>query len=180
MMQVAICFGPQRGPAPCTRRSAMDRSKLDIGGADARAGGTSISASSRGAGALGMGASSSSSDTSAMAHLHAVNLWRCIFLPFLHILLPNSTSHEDSKPCVHKTRSHSESDEAQEATRKRRSHSDFLTVHINQLELNFRRTLRFNWRTGCRQKRPSLGRTKFHLGRPRMTCSPEYTPNSCS
>ena len=54
-----------RGPAPYIRRSAMHRSKLDIGGADAGAGGMSISSGS--SGASGMGASSSSSDASAMA-----------------------------------------------------------------------------------------------------------------
>ena len=44
----------------------MHRSELDIGGADAGAGGMSISSGS--SGASGMGASSTSSDASAMAH----------------------------------------------------------------------------------------------------------------
>ena len=44
MMQVV---GAQRGPAPYTRRSAMHRSKLDIGGAAAGAGGMSISSKCR-------------------------------------------------------------------------------------------------------------------------------------
>ena len=38
----------QRGPAPYTKRSAMHRSKLDMGGADAGAGGMSISSRSGG------------------------------------------------------------------------------------------------------------------------------------
>ena len=63
--QVAFfCF--QRGPAPYNRRSAMHRSKLDIGGADAGAGGMSIGSDS--GGASGMSASSSSSDASAVVH----------------------------------------------------------------------------------------------------------------
>ena len=37
-MRVAIFGVRQRGPAPYNRRSAMHRSKLDIGGADAGAG----------------------------------------------------------------------------------------------------------------------------------------------
>ena len=45
-----------------TRRSAMHRSKLDVGGADAGAGGKSIRSGRVGADA------SSSSDSSAMAH----------------------------------------------------------------------------------------------------------------
>ena len=61
-------FRPQHGPALFKRRSAMHRSKLDIGGADARAGGMSINSGSGGAGASGMGASSSSYNVSAMAH----------------------------------------------------------------------------------------------------------------
>ena len=65
-MQVVIFWRSQRGPAPYTRRSAMHRSKLDIGGEDAGAGGMSVSSGS--SGASGMGASSSSSDASAMAH----------------------------------------------------------------------------------------------------------------
>ena len=42
----------QRGPAPYTRRSAMHRSKSDIGGADAGAAGMSISSGSRGGSAM--------------------------------------------------------------------------------------------------------------------------------
>ena len=56
----------QRGLAPYTRRRAMQRSKLDIGRADAGAGGMSMTSGS--GGASGMGASSSSSEASAMAH----------------------------------------------------------------------------------------------------------------
>ena len=48
--------------------TAMHRSKLDIGGADAGTGGMSISSSSGDAGASGMGASSASSDASVMGH----------------------------------------------------------------------------------------------------------------
>ena len=68
MMQVAIFWKVQRGPAQYTRRSAMHLSKLDIGGADAGAGGMSISSGSGGADASGIGASSSSSDASPMLH----------------------------------------------------------------------------------------------------------------
>ena len=64
-MQVVIFWEAQRGPAPYTKRSAMH--KLDIGGANAGAGGMSISSGSGGAGASGVGASSASSDASAMA-----------------------------------------------------------------------------------------------------------------
>ena len=47
MVQVAIFFGRhQRGPAPYTKRNAMQRSKFDIGRADAGAGGMSISSGS--------------------------------------------------------------------------------------------------------------------------------------
>ena len=60
--------GAQRGPEPYTRRSAMHRSELDIGGPHAAIGGMSISTGSGGAGASGMGASSSSSDASAVVH----------------------------------------------------------------------------------------------------------------
>ena len=56
MMMVEYFFETQRGPAPYTRRRAMHRSKFDIGGADAGAGGMSISSGS--GGASGMGASS--------------------------------------------------------------------------------------------------------------------------
>ena len=66
MMQVAIFQRRQRGPAPYDRRSAMHRSKFDIGRADAGAGGMSISSGLTGA--PGTGASSSSSDASAVAH----------------------------------------------------------------------------------------------------------------
>ena len=59
-------MGAQRGPAPYTRRSAMHRAKLHVGGADAGAGGMSSSSGSVYAGASGVGASSSSSDASAM------------------------------------------------------------------------------------------------------------------
>ena len=48
MMQVAIFGRAQRVPAPYSRRSVMHRSKLDIGGADAGAGGMAISSSSGG------------------------------------------------------------------------------------------------------------------------------------
>ena len=49
LMQVAIFFGRhQRGPAPYTKRNAMQRSKFDIGRADAGAGGMSISSCSGG------------------------------------------------------------------------------------------------------------------------------------
>ena len=48
--------------------TAMHRSKLEIGGADAGTGGMSISSSSGDAGASGMGASSASSDASVMGH----------------------------------------------------------------------------------------------------------------
>ena len=66
MMQVVIFIGRhQRGPAPYTKRNAMQRSKFDIGRADAGAGGTSMISGS--GGASGMGASSSSSGASAMA-----------------------------------------------------------------------------------------------------------------
>ena len=66
MMQVVFFFGrDQRGPAPYTKRNAMQRSKFDIGRADAGAGGMSMISGS--GGASGMGASSSSSDASAMA-----------------------------------------------------------------------------------------------------------------
>ena len=74
MVHVAF-FGPQRGPAPYTRRSAMHRSKLDIGGADAGAGGMLISSHAGGAGASDMGASSSSSDASAMAQSTRSSEW---------------------------------------------------------------------------------------------------------
>ena len=65
MMQVVFFWRHQRGPAPYTKRNAMQRSKFDIGRADAGAGGMSMISSS--SGASGMGASSSSSDASAMA-----------------------------------------------------------------------------------------------------------------
>ena len=74
-MQVAFFFGRhKRGPAPHTKCNAMLRSKFDIGRADARARGMSISG-----GASGMGASSSSSDASAMAQSHRV-FWSGIWL----------------------------------------------------------------------------------------------------
>ena len=65
MMVVYFFFETQRGPAPYTRRRAMQRSKLVTGGADAGAGGMSISSGS--GCASGMGASSSPSVASAMA-----------------------------------------------------------------------------------------------------------------
>ena len=66
MMQVVIFFGRrQRDPAPYTKRNAMQRSKFDIGRADAGAGGMSMISGS--GGASGMGTSSSSYDASAMA-----------------------------------------------------------------------------------------------------------------
>ena len=71
MRQVAIFFERhQRGPAPCTKRNAMQRSMFDIGRADAGVGGMSISSGS--GGASGMGASSSSSDASANGPFHGV------------------------------------------------------------------------------------------------------------
>ena len=70
MLMVVPCVKTQRGPAPYTRRRAMQRSQFDIRGGDAGAGGMSISSGS--SGASGMGASSSSSDASAMAHFHGV------------------------------------------------------------------------------------------------------------
>ena len=54
-MRVAILGRPQRGPAPYARRSAMHRSKFDLGGANAGAGGMSISSGSGGAGVRGAG-----------------------------------------------------------------------------------------------------------------------------
>ena len=62
MMQVAFFFGRhQRGPAPYTKRNGMQRSKFDIGRADAGVAGMSISSGS--SCASGMGASSSSQST---------------------------------------------------------------------------------------------------------------------
>ena len=59
-----------RSPAPYTRRRAMQRSNLVMGGADAGAGGMSISSSS--GGASDMGASSSPSVASAHGPVHGV------------------------------------------------------------------------------------------------------------
>ena len=93
--------------APYTWR-AMHRSKVDIGGADARAGGMSISSES---GAPGMGVSSSSSDASATVH--------GVFGSGLRLDLKWASlwAHKRRQPVVHNWFS------SQKSTRARQAHS---------------------------------------------------------
>ena len=94
-----------------------------------------------------------------------------MYLPFLQILLPNSFTTTTANPLSTRRLT-------LKIGRRTGSNSNialtviFTTVHINQLELNVHRTLRFNWRTGRRQKCSCLRWTRFHFARPRKACRP--------
>ena len=77
----------------------------------------------------------------------------------------------DSKPSVQES-THTQDRTAHTEQLELGCDSECPTVHINQLDLKFHRTLRFNWCIGCNQERSSLTLDQVSLSAlPRMACS---------